>query len=133
MTTTVTRRTAFAGAAALAAAPALASTRQTTPISRLWAEAERLNGSLAAHRAAIAEAAANGGISGWMRLGGEANRIGSARYERLVAILNAEAETPADLAIIAQVSRDEDILAGPRSFAADKLAHATVRMFAAAA
>jgi hypothetical protein len=131
MTTTLTRRTAFAGAAALAIVPA-AAMASATPIARLWAEAESLNGQLAAHRAAIAQAAANGGISGWMRLGGDANRLGAARYERMVAILNAQPTSEADLATMARVVQDDEFRNGARGFAADRLAEATVRMFAAA-
>jgi hypothetical protein len=136
MTTTVTRRTAFAGAAALAAVPTGASALtkvKPTQIGTLWAEAESLKETLAVHRAAIAQAAANGGISGWMRLGGEANRLGAARYERLVAILNATPRSEADLAVMARVVQDAEFRNGAHGFAAEKLADATVRMFAAAA
>ena len=44
-----------------------------TAIGKLWSEAEVLNARLDAYRAEIAAAAQNGGISGWMRLGGEAS------------------------------------------------------------
>jgi hypothetical protein len=128
--TTLSRRTMFGAAAALAAAPAVAAGQalasgQTT-IGKLWAQAESLNVQLDAHRAAITEAAQNGGISGWMRLGGQANALGQRRYDLLVAILKTRPEDTQDLAILGKVVLDGDIQNGARNWAAEQLAHATV-------
>lgn len=132
-TTLVSRRTLVAGAAVtgaslIAGAPAFAA--GTTPIARLWAEAETLRGQLAAHRNAIAASAANGGIPGWMRLGGEANAIAEARYGKLIAILNAPPKTAQDLAIIAKVTQDSDITEGGRAWASARLAEAAASLAA---
>jgi hypothetical protein len=130
--TTLSRRVILAGATVAAALPAVAATpaAPATPIARLWAEAEALKLGLLRHRGAIAEAAAQGGIPGWMRLGGEANRIAEARYGKLVAILNAPAKSPADLGIIARVAQDDDMLAGPRAWASERLAAASAALAA---
>jgi len=131
MTKTLSRRTLVTGATLAAAAPVLAASPATgtTPIAKLWAEAQTLRSQLAAHRGAIATAA-EGGIPGWMRLSGEANRIAEARYGKLVAILNAKAENAGDLAILAKVSQDDDMLAGPRAWASERLAMAATQLAA---
>lgn len=130
-TKTLSRRLLLAGATAAVAGPALAAAPAgTTAIGKLWAEAETLKLQLVAHRGAIAEAAANGGIPGWMRLGGEANRIAEARYGKLVAILNTPAKTVGDLAILGKVSQDQDILNGARGWASERLASATLALAA---
>lgn len=129
--TTLTRRALVAGTAALASAPAFAGTPGgPTPIARLWTDAQALASKLAAHRGAIAAAAQRTGTStpGWMRLGGEANRIAEERYGKLVAILSAEPRHPGDLAIIARVSQDPDIQMGARLWASEKLASATLAL-----
>ncbi len=138
----VSRRLLVAGAGALAAVPAMAAapkaktasfTEKATPataIETLWQEAETLRVRLGAHRDAIAEAASSGGIAGWMRLGGEANRLGEARYAKLVAILKARPESPSDLAILARVTLDEDVRGGAHGWAADQLALATISLHA---
>lgn len=129
---TLSRRVVLAAATAAAAVPAMAASpaAPATPIARLWSEAEGLKLALIRHRGAIAEAAATGGIPGWMRLGGEANRLAEARYGKLIAILNAKAEQPGDLAILAKVAKDDDILAGPRAWASERLAAAATTMAA---
>ena len=129
---TLSRRALVTGVTAAGATAAVGAkaTAGTTPIARLWAEAEALRAELGAHRAAIAAAAANGGIPGWMRLGGAANRVGEARYARLVAILNTRAETAGDLAILGKVAMDEDVLSGARSWAAERLASASIALAA---
>lgn len=129
----LTRRTVFTAAAALAAVPAaaLAATAETTPIARLWAKAEAMGKELAAYRAEIEAAAANGGISGWMRLGGKANALGEERYQALVAIMNETPRSQADLAIMGKVVMDDEMTLGPRGWAGEKLASATVALFAA--
>lgn len=129
---TLSRRTLVAGVT-LAAVPALAAApvaTGTTPIAKLWSEAQTLASELAAHRGAIATAASTGGIPGWMRLGGEANRIAEARYAKLVAILNTPAKTAGDLAILGKVSQDDDILNGARAWASERLASATIALAA---
>ncbi len=126
----LTRRALVAVAGALAVAPAVAAAPQasssTTAIGKLWSEAETLRKMLETHRAAIADAARNGGIAGWMRLGGEANRIGEARYGKLVAILNARPETASDLVIMGRTTLEDDIRSGSFGWAGEQLARATV-------
>ncbi len=139
MKKTLSRRMLVAGVTLAAVAPAFAAAPQaatgtvaarSTAIGALWAEAEALKRQLIAHRGAIAEAAANGGIPGWMRLGGEANRIAEARYAKLVAILNTPAKTADDLAVLGKVSQDDDILNGARSWASERLASASIALAA---
>jgi hypothetical protein len=133
-TPSLTRRTAFAGAAALTVVPSVAFAKaRTTAIGTLWSEAEALNARLNSFRAEIAAAAENGGISGWMRLGGEANTLGGQRYARLMAILHAKPETQADLAIMARVVLDDEIGNGAKGYAADQFARATLTMAEAVA
>jgi hypothetical protein len=133
-TPTLTRRTAFAGAAALSLVPAVASASASeTTIGKLWSEAEALNAKLAGYRAEIAAAAQNGGISGWMRLGGEANTLGGQRYAKLMAILHAKPETSADLAVMAKVVLDDEIVNGAKGYAADQFARATIALTEAVA
>lgn len=129
-TTKLSRRALAGGAFALAALPAAAAQPAPSPIARLWAEAETLRVKLAGHRAAIAEAAAKAGdgLPGWMRLGGEANRIAELHYGKLVATLNAEPKNAGDLAILAKVSTDPDIAAGPRIWASERLTQAAVKL-----
>jgi hypothetical protein len=131
---TLTRRTAFAGtalagAAVLALVPVAASaaTKQTA-IGNLWAEAEAINVKLNGYRAQIAASAETGGISGWMRLGGEANTLGGQRYAKLMGILHAAPETQSDLAIMARVVLDEEIQNGAKGYAAERFATATIEM-----
>lgn len=129
----LSRRALVAGAGALSAAPAFAATGTApTPIATLWSEAQTLASKLAAHRGAIAAAASRTGNStpGWMRLGGEANRIAEARYGKLVAILHETPRNNGDLAILAKVSQDADIQLGARLWASEKLAAATVALHA---
>jgi hypothetical protein len=128
-TPSLTRRSAFAGAAALTVVPAVASARSSeTAIGKLWSEAEALNARLDAYRAEITAVAQNGGISGWMRLGGEANTLGGQRYAKLMAILHVKPENQADLAILARVVLDDEISNGAKGYAADQFARATIAM-----
>lgn len=134
-TKTLTRRVLVTGVALAAAVPAVAAAPAlsgSTPIARLWAEAEALNATLGAHREAIAQAAslAGDGTPGWMRLGGEANCIAEARYGKLIAILNETPKSTGDLKIISKVSQDGDILAGARGWASERLASATLALAA---
>jgi hypothetical protein len=128
-TPSLTRRSAFAGAAALTLVPVVATARSPeTAISKLWSEAEALNARLDAYRAEITAVAQNGGISGWMRLGGEANTLGGQRYAKLMAILHVKPENQADLAILARVVLDDEISNGAKGYAADQFARATITM-----
>jgi hypothetical protein len=130
----LTRRSAFAGAAALTVVPAIASAAaKQTAIGALWSEAEALEGKIAAYSAKIAATAQNGGITGWMRLGGEANTLGSQRYAKLMAILHAQPERQSDLAIIARVVLDGEIQNGAKGYAADQFARAVIAFDAAVA
>lgn len=128
--TPMTRRNLVVAAAAMTAAPAaIAGTIDTTArtaISALWAEAEKLRLRLESHRAAISAAAESGGISGWMRLGGEANEIGEARYAKLVAIMKEQPASQGDLAIMGQVTLDDDFRRGAFNWAGEQLARAIV-------
>jgi hypothetical protein len=125
---TMSRRAVFAGVAlAVPASAALAATSTAaTPIARLWAEAEALGGKLGALRSQITEAAGSGGISGWMRMGGEANAIGARRYDALVAILNSAPREGRDLAIMGKVVLDDEVQNGAKGWAAEQFAKATV-------
>jgi hypothetical protein len=133
-TPSLTRRSAFAGAAALTVVPVVASARSPeTAIGKLWSEAEVLNARLDAFRAEITAAAQNGGISGWMRLGGEANTLGGQRYAKLMAILHVRPENQHDLAILARVVLDDEISNGAKGYAADQFARATLALTEAVA
>ncbi len=129
-TQNLTRRALVATAGALAVVPAMAAVphaaSSVTTIGRLWSEAQTLRTALDAHRDAISAAAQNGGISGWMRLGGEANIIGEARYGKLVAILKTKPEAAGDLAIMGQVTLEDDMRSGSFGWAGEQLARATV-------
>jgi hypothetical protein len=134
MNATINRRAAFAGAAALTLVPIAAAAKTgATTIGRLWSEAEALSARLSAYSAEIAEAASNGGIPGWMRLAGEANTLGGERYAKLMAILHATPETDADVAVMAKVMLDAEIVNGAKGYAADRLAEAAIARFAAVA
>ncbi|MGL4636415.1 MAG: hypothetical protein ACRCWF_10560 [Beijerinckiaceae bacterium] len=133
-TSTISRRTAFAGAAALSLVPVVASAAASeTAIGKLWNEAEALGSKLDAYRAEIAASAQNGGISGWMRLGGEANTLGGQRYGKLMAILHAKPETQGDLVVMARVILDDEIQNSAKGYAADQFAKATITLLDAVA
>lgn len=126
---TLTRRTAIAGAAAFAAAP-FAAANEPTPIDRLWIEAQRLDGALAMHRGEIAaaEELRHGAAPGWMYLSSEGREIGEQRYQTLVAILNEKPRHSGDVATMARVAEDRDMRAGPRAWAAERVASAALAM-----
>lgn len=135
MTSTLTRRGVAAVIGAAAAAPAVslaAAGRQPTAMARLWSEAEVLRVELDAHRDAITAAQNDGGVPGWMRLGQEANRLGEARYGKLVAILNGTPAAASDLTIMAQAALDDDIRYGGVTWAGEQLARATISFSATA-
>jgi hypothetical protein len=131
--TTLSRRALVAGSAAIVAGPVLAAgpaPTGTTPIAKLWAEALELGSKLATYRGQIAEAAmrAGDGVPGWMRLGGEANRIAEQRYGKLIAILRETPKSQGDLAILAKVSVDADVTSGARAWAGERLAAAAMAL-----
>ena len=97
-----------------------------TPIAALWADAERLRVALAAHSDAIAAATDADGIAGWMRLGGDANRRGEERQGKLIAILKQTPRSSGDLAIMAQVTLDDDVRRGGFNWAGEQFARAVV-------
>jgi hypothetical protein len=123
MPSNITRRRALmagaavAAAASPAAAAGLAAGTGDTAIGKLWAQAESLRGKLDAWSAEIAAAERQGGIPGWMRLSGEANAVGEARYQTLVQILKATPKSAADLRLMASAAQDRDIADGPRLWA----------------
>lgn len=124
-------RRGFVGVAGLAAAAGSATVALATPsttMSGLWADVQTLDAQLATHRAAITAATEAGGISGWMRLGGEANRIAEERYAKLMAILRASPESRQDLAIMAKVTLDDDVRHGAVGWAGEQLARGTIAL-----
>lgn len=128
---TLSRRALVVAGGALAALPASAVASAApvagiTPIAALWADAERLRVALAAHSDAIAAATDADGIAGWMRLGGDANRLGEERYGKLIAILKQTPRSSGDLAIMAQVTLDDDVRRGGFNWAGEQFAHAVV-------
>ena len=106
---------AGAALAATAAVPAFAAT--PTPIARAWARAETLRLQMQPHAPAIRAAFRDGGVAGWMRLKGEAYRLGETRYGLLVEILNASPSNADDLALQRRAARDEEMHNGPRDWA----------------
>jgi hypothetical protein len=123
------RRALLAGAAvAAAASPAAAAGVMTshgdTAIGALWAKAQSLRGKLDRHAAEIAEAERQGGVPGWMRLQGEANHIGEARYQTLVQILKATPKSHEDVRTMARAAQDADMAMGPRAWAHGQVAQA---------
>jgi hypothetical protein len=130
----LSRRAALAGAAAFTVAPMAASAGpQASPIAALWARAERLKAELAPFAETIRVKTSEGGISGWMRMTGAANRLGHQRHATLVAILNEAPQHGTDLAIMAKASRDNAFLLGGQSWAAEKLASAAMALHGASA
>ncbi|MCU0885225.1 MAG: hypothetical protein MUC44_09795 [Beijerinckiaceae bacterium] len=126
---TLSRRALVVAGGALAALPATAVASAApvagiTPIAALWADAERLRIALAAHSEAIAAATDAEGIAGWMRLGGEANRLGEERHGKLIAILKETPRSSADLSIMAKVTLDDDVRRGGFNWAGEQLARA---------
>lgn len=145
---TTTRRTILGATAAFASAPlsVFAATGATAPASapvaaaaapvlsgdirRLWDEVIDLSIRMNAHAQETASVERGTGLPGWMYVSGEANDLGNARYDRLVAILKAEPTTSEDVAIIARAATHADIAAGPASFAGQRLAMAAMTMAA---
>jgi len=138
MTTTTSRRALLGATAALAAAPAaaLAATgpapaTATGTVRALWDTVMEMTIRLNAHSNAIAAADRGTGLPGWMYVEGEANRLGNARYDALVAILKARPASAEDIAIIARAATHPDIMDGPKGFAHQQLALAAMTLQAA--
>lgn len=108
---------AVAAAATPAAAAGLAPAQGDTAVGRLWAQAQALRGKMDRYAAEIADAERQGGIPGWMRLSGEANELGEARYQTLVKMLKAAPADAQDVRLIARAAQDSDIANGPRAWA----------------
>lgn len=138
MTKTTTRRALLGAAAALASAPAVAIAAQgksiasgSATIAAHWNDVMDLTVRLGAHNAAISAAERPNGVSGWMYLDGEANALGNARYNKLVAIIHSKPANAEDLGIMARAAMHRDILDGPKSYAASRLADAALSLQAA--
>lgn len=118
---------AVAAAATPAAAAGLTASQGDTAVGKLWSEAQALRGKMDRYAAQIADAERQGGIPGWMRLSGEANELGEARYQTLVKLLKASPANAQDVRLIARAAQESDIANGPRGWAAaqasDALAH----------
>lgn len=145
MTSRFTRRSMIAAAGAAVAVPVVAApvlhAKASSPdggvkgakfavaqteMSELWEKAEMLKTELQAYCDEITAKTRDGQIAGWMRLAGEANRLGEERYQTLVAIVNGTPATHADLAIMAQAVLSDELWLGPMTWAGEKLARATV-------
>lgn len=130
MTMHLNRRRALLAGAALAAAatPAvaagLAPAQGDTAVGKLWAQAQALRGKMDRYAAEIADAERQGGIPGWMRLSGEANELGEARYQTLVQILKAKPASADDMRLIARAAQERDIAEGPRGWAVAQVSDA---------
>ncbi len=122
-----TRRSILAGGAAIAAVPLLAvvpafaaatsAPANTSAIGILWAQAETARLELAVYASQIRAAHIRTGLPGWMHVAGRANELGNRRYDLLVAMLKCEATTKDDLAILAKVTVDDDMVHGPKQWA----------------
>jgi hypothetical protein len=135
MTMKTSRRALLGATAALAAAPAAALATPApaaTSIAALWDEVVDLTIRMGAHGPAIAAADRGDSVPGWMRLSGEANDLGNARYDRLVAILKTKPADADDLSIVARAAGHRDIVSGPSAFAAGRLADAAMSLRLAA-
>lgn len=143
MTTMTTRRALLGATAALAAAPAAftasvaaaapmtaapASAAATSSIRQLWDEVIDLSIRLGGHPTPLV--AQETGLPGWMYDSGEANALGNARYDKLVAILHSTPTSTDDLSIIARAASHCDIQAGPQSYASARLSQAAMAMAA---
>lgn len=115
---------AVAAAATPAAAAGLTAAQGDTAVGKLWSEAQALRGKMDRYAAEIASAERQGGIPGWMRLSGEANTLGDARYNTLVKILKSTPANAQDVRLIARAAQEPDMLNGPRSWAVAQAADA---------
>lgn len=140
MSINTSRRALLGATAALAAAPATALAAPvltgagsgSSSIAALWTEVTDLTIRMGAFGTRIAAAERGDSVPGWMRLSGEVNDLGNARYDRLVAILKAKPQSVDDLAIVARAAGHRDIVSGPSAFAAGKLAEAALSLRVAA-
>jgi hypothetical protein len=115
---------AVAAAASPAAAAGLMSAQGDTAVGKLWAQAQTLRGKLDRYAAEIAAAERQGGIPGWMRLSGEANALGEARYQALVKLLKSTPVNNEDVRLMARAAQDADMASGPRLWANNQVAGA---------
>ncbi|MCA0423399.1 MAG: hypothetical protein LCH61_08760 [Proteobacteria bacterium] len=140
-----TRRTLLGATAALAAAPvsaiavaapsatpapAAAAPATSGTIRALWDEVIDLSIRLSSHAPALTAADRGTGLPGWMYVSGEANDLGNARYDRLVAILKAQPASADDVAIMARAATHADITSGPATFAGQRVAMAAMTLAA---
>ncbi len=123
---TLSRRTAFAGAAALALAPVGASACYSSEIALHSAMVAHYERKLATHRAAIdaAEALHGGAAPGWMYLPGETHALGEQRYASLITILKETPEDQRELNLMRRAAAHPDIRRGPRAWADFRVAEA---------
>ncbi len=125
---TTTRRAVISGAAMLAAGPALALGGLAAPesgMAALWRRAEDIKGRLGADMMAL-----QAGVPGWMRAGGEASRLGEARYAALVTILNGKPAHAADLGVMAKAARETEMVHGPHDWANERFMQAALALHA---
>ena len=129
-----TRRMVLGGVAAIAAVPlmaavpAFAAPGNTSAIGVLWAQAETVRQELMPYAEKIAAAHARTGLPGWMHVAGRANTLGSHRYDLMVAMLKCEAVSKDDLALLAKVTVDHDMVNGPKSWAHGRFDLASVQV-----
>lgn len=146
MSLATTRRTLLGAAVAVAAVPAaFAAPSAATPMATvvpaapvasgsvraLWDEVVNLTIRMGAHADALGKANPATGLPGWMYVSGEANDLGNARYDALVAILKAAPASAEDLDIMTRAASHCDIVQGPVSFANQRVAMAEQRLMAA--
>ena len=120
--TTTTRRAVLGAAAVLAACPTFAlaaNANADSGITRLWQQAEILKDRIGTDMMTL-----QGGVPAWMRAGGEASRLGEARYKALVSILEAEPAHGADLALMAKAARETEMVHGPHDWAKEQFMQA---------
>lgn len=142
MSLATTRRTVLCAAAAAAAipsafaAPALRAPAAAAPaafgaVRALWDDVVNLTIRMGAHADALDAANPATGLPAWMYVPGEANALGNARYDALIAILKSTPETAEDLDILTRAAAHGDIVQGPVSFANRQVALAEQHLMAA--
>lgn len=141
MSLATTRRTVLCTAAAAAAIPsAFAAPALRAPaaapvasgaVRALWDDVVNLTIRMGAHADALGAASPATGLPAWMYVPGEANALGNARYDALIAILKSTPETAEDLDILTRAAAHGDIVQGPVSFANRQVAMAEQHLMAA--
>ena len=66
-------------------------------------------------------------------MAGRANSLGNRRYDLLVAMLKCEPTTKDDLALLAKVTTDDDMVHGPRQWAHGRFDLAAMQVHSRAA